>query len=104
LVHHRGLEQILHIGCLAVSGVGSVIVSVLGRVENTRQDAQGGVGDLDPDGGLPVGLVPQDLQVEGGEQAGPGGGVQAGQDVPGEREVVQQAGVGGLGHGLGQGI
>ena len=86
---HRGLEQILHVGVFAGDGVGSVIVSVLGRVENGGQRPQGGVGDLDPDGGLPVGLVPQDLQVQGGEQAGLSGGVQAGQDVPGLREVIQ---------------
>ena len=51
-----------------------------------------------------AGLVPQDFQVERGEQAGFEGRGQAGQDVPGERELVQQGGVGGGGGGLGQGL
>jgi hypothetical protein len=70
---------------------------VLGRVENSRERPQGGVGDLDVHGGLSCGLVPQDLQVEGGEQAGLCGRVQAGQDVPGQRQVIQQGWVCGLG-------
>jgi hypothetical protein len=48
-------------------------------------------------GGLAAGLVPQDLQVERGEQAGLEAGVQAGQDVSGQRELVEQGGVGGFG-------
>jgi len=54
--------------------------------------------------GLPVGLVPQDGDVEDLEQPGFEPGWQAGQDVPGEREQVQQAGIGRLGGGFGQGF
>ena len=64
---------------------------------------QGGVGDLGVDGGLAAGLVPQDLDVEGVQQPGLQGRRQAGQDVPGEGELVEQGGVGGAGGGGGQG-
>ena len=62
---------------------------------------QCGVGDLGVHGGLLAGLVPQDGDVEGGEQAGLEPGRQAGQDVPGEGELVEQGGVGGGRCGLG---
>ena len=68
--NYRCFEQILRIGCLVRCWFGSVIVSVLAGIEKRRQGPQGGLGDLGEDGGLPAGLVPQDLQVEGGEQAG----------------------------------
>jgi hypothetical protein len=94
---YRGLEQILHIGDLTRGDVGSsVIVSVLAGVEKLGEGLQGGLGDLGEDGGLLAGLVPQDLQVERGEQAGFEAGVRAGQDVPGQREFIEQGGVGGL--------
>jgi hypothetical protein len=34
------------------------VISVLAGVEDVGDDAESGVGDLDPDGGLPVGGVP----------------------------------------------
>jgi len=82
---YRRLEQILHIGSLTRDDDGSrsVIVSVLAGVEKRGQGAQGGLGDLGVDGGLPGGFVPEDLQVERGEQAGFEAGVQSGQDVSG---------------------
>jgi hypothetical protein len=104
--HYRGLEQVLHIGCFTSGdpGSGSVIVSVLARVEKRGQGAQGCLGDLGVDGGLLAGLVPQDLQVEGVEQAGFEVGVQTGQDVPGQRDLVEQGGVGGFGGLDGEGV
>lgn len=72
-----------------------VIASFLGGVEEGGEGAQGGVGDLGVDGGLAGGLVPQDLDVERGEQAG--------QDVPGQGQLVEQGRVGGLGGGVGGG-
>ena len=95
-MHDRDLEQILRIGRLTRGDFGSVIVSVLAGVEEGGEGAQGGLGDLGEDGGLAAGLVPQDLQVERAEQAGLEVGVQAGQDVSGQRELIEQGGVGGL--------
>jgi len=80
-------------GCGLV-GVG-VVVAVLVGVEDGGDGSKGGVGDLDPDGGLPVGGVPQDLQVEGLEQEGFELGGEPGQRVAGERELVEQADVSG---------
>jgi len=80
------------------------VESVLGWVQDGGQVAECGLGDLGADGGLLAGLVPQDGDVEGLEQAGLEAGGQAGQDVPGEGELVEQAGVGGLWCGLGQGF
>jgi hypothetical protein len=74
-----------------------VIVHVVAGVENGGEGAEGGVGDLGPDGGLAVFVVPQDVQVEHLEQAGLEVAGQAGQDVPGQGELVEQGGVGGLG-------
>jgi hypothetical protein len=78
-----------------------VIVAVLAGVENGGQGPEGGVGDLGVDGGLAAGLVPQDLDVEGVQQPGLQLRRQAGQDVPGERELVEQGRVGGPGGGRG---
>ena len=88
-----------------VSGifVGSVIVSVPAGVQDTGEGLQRGVGDLGEHGGLPAGLVPQDLQVEGLEQVGFQLRGQARQDVPGQRELLQQGRVGGLRSRRGQG-
>ena len=79
-----------------------VIVTVLAGVENGRESLQGGVGDLGVDGGLAAGLVPQDLNVERVQQPGLQLGRQAGQHVPGERELVEQGRVGGPGGDRGQ--
>ncbi len=83
--------------------VGSVIVPVPAGVQDAGQGFEGGFGDLGEDGGLGAGLVPQDLQVEGLEQLGLQLRGQAGQDVAGHRQLVEQGGVGGLGRGLGEG-
>src|SRR6266704_5601755 len=80
-----------------------VIVAVLARVENSREGPQGGVGDLGVDGGLAAGLVPQDLDVEGLQQPRLQLRREAGQDVSGDGELVEQGGVGGAGGGGGQG-
>jgi len=80
-----------------------VIVAVLAGVENGGQGLQGGVGDLGVDGGLPAGFVPQDLDVEGVQQPGLQVRREAGQDVPGQGEFVEQGRVGGPGLGGGQG-
>jgi hypothetical protein len=103
LVPDRCFEQVLHGGRFHVGAFGSVIVAVLAGIENAGKSVEGGVGDLGEDGGLPAGLVPQDLQVERVEQAGFEVGGQAGQDVPGQRQLLQQRGVGGFGGGDGQG-
>jgi len=60
-----------------------VVVSVLGGVQDAGEGLQAGFGDLGVDGGLAAGLVPQDGDAEGGEQARFELGRQAGQDVPG---------------------
>jgi len=44
-------------------GVG-VVQAVLAGVQDGGEGVQGGVGDFGADGGLPVGLVPQDGHVE----------------------------------------
>jgi hypothetical protein len=51
-----------------------------------------------------AGLVPQDLQVERVEQAGFEAGVQTRQDVSGQRELIEQGGVGCFGGRLLQGV
>lgn len=56
------------------------------------------------DGGLLAGLVPQDLEVEDVEETGFEVVGQAGQDVPGQRQLLQQVRVGGLGDDLGEGV
>jgi len=80
------------------------VVAVLARVQEGVDGVEGGFGDFGGDGGLAAGLVPQDFEVEDGEQAGFEGGRQAGQDVPSQGEPVQQGQVHGLGGGLGQGF
>ncbi|MGO9102830.1 MAG: hypothetical protein ACLP9Y_26645, partial [Mycobacterium sp.] len=99
----RGLEQMLHGSGVAGIGVGSVIVAVPAGVQDAGEGFEGGVGDLGEHGGLTAGLVPQDLRVEGLEQLGFQLGGQAGQDVPGHRELGEQGRVGGLGSSRGQG-
>jgi hypothetical protein len=99
----RGVGQIPHEFVLVGVGVG-VVVAVLGGVEDGLDGVEGVFGDLGVDGGLAAGLVPQDGEVEGLEQLGLELGREAGQDVPGERELVQQLGVGGGGGGLGEGF
>jgi hypothetical protein len=42
------------------------MVSVLAWVQDGGEGLQGGLGDFAVHGGLPVGFVPEDLQVEGG--------------------------------------
>jgi len=83
---------------------GGVVESVLSGVEDGVEGLQGGLGDLGGDGGLAGGLVPQDGDVEDLEQPGLEPGREAGQDVPGQRELVQQAGVGGGWGGPGQSL
>src|SRR4051794_18906212 len=80
---YRGFEQASHLFWLVRGLLARVIVPVPARVEDPGEGAEGGVGDLGPDGGLAVLLVPQDVQVEGVEQAGLEVVGQAGQDVPG---------------------
>ena len=94
MLHGSGFAGIL---------IGSVIVPVPAGVQDAGEGLEGGFGDLGEDGGLAAGLVPQDLQVEGLEQLGFELRGQAGQDVPGQRQLVEQGGVRGLGGGLGQG-
>jgi hypothetical protein len=84
-----------------LAGVG-VVVAVLAGVEDAGDGLEGVFGDLGADGGLAAGLVPQDGDVEGLEQAGFDPGREVGQDVPGERELVEQGQVSGGGHGLGE--
>jgi tetratricopeptide (TPR) repeat protein len=72
LVPDRCFEQVLHGGRFHVGAFGSVIVAVLAGIENAGKSLEGGVGDLGEDGGLPAGLVPQDLQVERVEHDGAG--------------------------------
>jgi hypothetical protein len=86
---------------LLISGV---VESVLARVEDGGQGLQGGLGDLGGDDGLLAGLVPQDGDVEDLKQPGLEPGRQPGQDVPGQRQPVQQAGVDGGRGRLGQGL
>ena len=88
---------------VGLAGVG-VVVAVLAGVQDGGDGLEGGFADLGADGDLLAGLVPQDGQVEGGEQLGLEPWRQAGQDVPGEGELVQEAGVGGGRCGLGQGL
>jgi hypothetical protein len=64
------------------------VVAILARVDDTGNGLEGVLGDLDEHGGLVVGLVPQDFQVEGGEQAGPEGGRQAGQRAGRKRTII----------------
>ena len=82
---------------------GSVIVSVPAGVQDAGEGFEGGVGDLGEDGDLLAGLVPQDLQVERLEQLGLQLRRQAGQDVAGRGELVEQGGVGGFGGLLAEG-
>ncbi len=100
-----GVGQIPHGGGLGgVVGVGAgVVVAVLAGVDDARDGLEGVLGDFDEHGGLAAGLVPQVFQVERGEQAGFESGWQAGQDVPEDREFIEQGGVGGGWGGLGQG-
>jgi hypothetical protein len=81
---YRCFEQILHYFWLVRGVFACVIVSVLVRVEKGGEGAEGGLGDLGVHGGLPGGLVPQDLEVERVEEAGFEVVGQAGQDVPGQ--------------------
>jgi hypothetical protein len=85
--------------CQIPNGVGlagaGVVVAVLASVQDGGDGLEGGVADLGADGDLAAGLVPQDGQVEGGEQLGFEPWRQAGKDVSGERELVQERGVGG---------
>jgi hypothetical protein len=60
----RGFEQVSHLFWLVKGLLVRVIVPVLGGIENPGRGAEGGVGDLGADGGLPVLLVPQDVQAE----------------------------------------
>jgi len=103
--HSRGVAQIPHgFGLVSAgAGVAGVVVAVLAGVGDGGDGLEGVLGDLHEHGDLLAGLVPQDFQAERGEQAGLEGGRQAGQDVPGERKLVEQGGVGSLGGGLGQG-
>ena len=55
----------LHRSRVFGASVGSVIVPVPARVQDGREGAEGGIGDLGVHGGLLAGLVPQDVQVEG---------------------------------------
>jgi len=79
------------------------VVAVLAGVQDAREGLEGGLGDLGEHGGLLARLVPQDLQVEGREQVRLECRWQAGQDVPGQRQLVQQGRVDCLRCGLGQG-
>ncbi|HXC83323.1 MAG TPA: hypothetical protein VNV62_15870, partial [Trebonia sp.] len=63
-------------------------------VEDGGQGVEGGVGDFDVDGGLVAGFVPQDVQVECGEQACFELGRQCGEEVSGVGDLVQDGGVG----------
>jgi hypothetical protein len=72
-----------------VVGVGGVVVAVLVGVEDVREGGEGGVGGGRGHRCLPAGLVPQDGQVEGGEQAGLEGGGQAREDVAEVGESVE---------------
>jgi hypothetical protein len=94
--------------CQIPNGVGlagmGVVVAVLSGVQDGGDGLEGGVADLGADGDLAAGLVPQDGQVEGGEQLGFEPWCQPGQDVSGERELVQERGVGGGWGGLGQSV
>jgi len=84
-----GVGQIPHGGAQLGVGVGAgVVVAILAGVQDAGEGLEGGLGYLHEYGGLLAGLVPQDLEIEGGEQAGLEGGRQAGQDVPGQRELV----------------
>ena len=79
------------------------MVAVLAGVQDGGDGLEGGLGDLREHSGLLAGLVPQDLGVERGEQAGFEGGRQARQHVPQDGELIQQGRVGSLRCGLGQG-
>jgi len=96
LVPYRGLDQIPHEGEIigAVVG-GGVMVFILAGVQDGGDGFEGGLGDLGLHGGLLSWLVPQHLEVEGPEQLGLQPRGQAQQDVPGQRELVEQGGVGG---------
>ncbi len=65
------------------------MVAVLVGVKDGRQGVESGVRDLDADGGLASGFVPQDVQVEGGEQACFEAGRQGGEDVAGVGDLVE---------------
>jgi hypothetical protein len=86
---------------VGLAGVG-VVVAVLAGVQDGGDGLEGRFADLGADGDLLAWFVPQDGQVEGGEQFGFEPWRQAGQDVAGEGELVQQPGVGGGRYGLGQ--
>lgn len=75
---------------------GGVVGAGLVGVEEFGECGEGVVGDGDGDGGLCVFLVPQDGQVEDGEQAVFECGRQVGEDVAGVGDLVQDGGVGGL--------
>jgi hypothetical protein len=68
---------------------GGVVVAVLGGVEGGGEGGEGGFGDGGGDGGLPAGLVPQDREVDGGEQACPEGGREVGEDVAEVGQLVE---------------
>ena len=78
------------------------MVAVLGGVEDLGEGGEGGVGDGGGDGGLPAGLVPQDRQVDGGEQPGPEGRREVGEDVAEVGQLVYEGGVGCAGRGSGE--
>ena len=69
------------------------MVSVLAGVEDFGDGTEGGVGQDGPDGDLVAGLVPQDGDVEGGEQPCFERGRHAGHDVAGVGDLVQEGGV-----------
>jgi hypothetical protein len=101
----RGVGQISHGFLLVGVGVGGgVVVAVLGGVQDGLDGVEGGFGDLGVDGGLAAGFVPQDGEVEDLEQLRFEVRWEAGQDVPGDGELVEEFGVGGVGGGGGEGL
>jgi hypothetical protein len=77
------------------------VVAVLAGVEDGGQGAEGGVGEDAVHGGLAAGLVPDDGDVEGGQQPGFERGRELGDDVAGVGDLVEdgrvcRAGSGGL--------
>lgn len=80
-----------------------VVVAVLAGVEDGGEGLEGGVCDLDGDGCQLAWLVPQDGEVECGEQAGFELVGEAGEDVAEVREFVEQCGVCGFGGGCCEG-
>jgi hypothetical protein len=80
------------------------VVTVLAGVDDGGDGLEGVLGDLHVHGGLSAGLVPQDFQVERGEQAGFERGREVREDVPDQWELIKQGGVGRLWGGLCQGL